>query len=255
MKTASFYVAVMKDLMECIESSSMVSEDVARDLRGAWKNALEELSGVSLSPSREMHTQASSLHLLYHPSLFTSDALPLTSDLSGVDTVRLGVDDSMVASTAGKSGKRVSSSRKGDAHHRTSTVRPRKKSKSGYVYIKPSDIGKPPSFMPPPTLWVVENSGKTGGASSSSQSIPQVDGLDDGDEEEDEELRLPGSSELSSEDYDEVPETSNYMRCKYDRVSKFNQKDSRRCVLRYGVMNVNGKEYFFNKALGEMKRF
>ncbi|KAK7204941.1 transcription factor IIA, alpha/beta subunit [Myxozyma melibiosi] len=55
--------------------------------------------------------------------------------------------------------------------------------------------------------------------------------------------------ELNSNDEDDSEESGMLMLCLYDRVSR--TKNKWKCVLKDGVVNVNGKDYIFGKGTGE----
>ncbi|KAL7274642.1 transcription factor IIA subunit alpha [Rhizina undulata] len=78
--------------------------------------------------------------------------------------------------------------------------------------------------------------------------ISQVDG-DSEEEDEDainSDLDDPEDDEIDNDDEDEVPQI---MLCMYDKVQR--TKNKWKCVLKDGVLTINGKEYVFHKANGE----
>lgn len=82
------------------------------------------------------------------------------------------------------------------------------------------------------------------------KGIPQLDGLDD-DEEADEDainsdLDDPDEDDQNDNEDDEIPQI---MLCTYEKVQR--TKNKWKCVLKDGVLTVNGKEYVFRKANGE----
>ncbi|EGG21004.1 transcription factor IIA [Cavenderia fasciculata] len=96
---------------------------------------------------------------------------------------------------------------------------------------------------------------------SFSITIPQLDG-NGGDEvgEEDMEEHRPDASvdpqdSLNSdldddEEDDQGQEIEHFVLCQYEKVSRI--KNKRKCVLKDGVMHLNGRDYLFNKANGEL---
>ena len=64
------------------------------------------------------------------------------------------------------------------------------------------------------------------------------------DEDEDDLL----GSDLDAEDEKE-PETSNIVLCQFEKVNRI--KNKFKCVLKDGIMNLQGKDYHFSRATGE----
>jgi transcription initiation factor TFIIA large subunit len=91
-----------------------------------------------------------------------------------------------------------------------------------------------------------------GEASSSSSlpapRVPQLDGDSDEDDEDaiNSDLDDPDEDEIDNDDDDEVPQI---MLCMYDKVQR--TKNKWKCVLKDGVLTINGQEYVFHKANGE----
>jgi len=79
-------------------------------------------------------------------------------------------------------------------------------------------------------------------SSSSGPRVPQLDGgFDDDDVDEDainSDLDDPEDDEIDNEDDDEVPQI---MLCMYDKVQR--TKNKWKCVLKDGVLTINGQEY------------
>jgi len=84
---------------------------------------------------------------------------------------------------------------------------------------------------------------------SSGPRVPQLDGGFGDDIDEDainSDLDDPEDDEIDNEDDDEVPQI---MLCMYDKVQR--TKNKWKCVLKDGVLTINGQEYVFHKANGE----
>ncbi|TVY68889.1 Transcription initiation factor IIA large subunit [Lachnellula suecica] len=95
---------------------------------------------------------------------------------------------------------------------------------------------------------------------SSASGIPQADGGDSDDEVKDEELDedainsdLDDPDDGLNDEEDEDEGMGHIMLCMYDKVQRVKNKCRRRrkCVMKDGVLTVNGKEYVFHKAQGE----
>ncbi|RPA87344.1 transcription factor IIA, alpha/beta subunit [Ascobolus immersus RN42] len=83
------------------------------------------------------------------------------------------------------------------------------------------------------------------------RGMPQMDGPDDDDDEEDEDainsdLDDPDEDDQGEAEDDEIPQI---MLCTYEKVQR--TKNKWKCVLKDGVLTVNGREYVFRKANGE----
>ncbi|KAG0248594.1 transcription factor IIA subunit alpha [Mortierella polycephala] len=76
-------------------------------------------------------------------------------------------------------------------------------------------------------------------------TLGQVDG------EEDEEDDTGLGSDLDDSDGDMDEESDNIVLCQYDKVSR--TKSKWKCVLKDGVMLINGKDYLFHKATGDFE--
>ncbi|KAL2258591.1 hypothetical protein VTK26DRAFT_8061 [Humicola hyalothermophila] len=81
----------------------------------------------------------------------------------------------------------------------------------------------------------------------------QVDGPDDDVKEEDSDEDAINSDlddpDEDRDDEDEDDDSMNMMLCMYDKVQRV--KNKWKCILKDGVLTVNGKEYVFHKATGE----
>ncbi|KAJ8325563.1 transcription factor IIA subunit alpha [Batrachochytrium dendrobatidis] len=84
--------------------------------------------------------------------------------------------------------------------------------------------------------------------------ISQLDGNDDDDDDDDDADEPAGGadtsdigSELDDDDSeDEYAEVDHLVLCQFEKVQRV--KNKWKCVLKDGVVNVNGKDYLFNKA-------
>ncbi|RKP39534.1 transcription factor IIA, alpha/beta subunit, partial [Dimargaris cristalligena] len=87
--------------------------------------------------------------------------------------------------------------------------------------------------------------------------IPQVDGdFDDGLEPEADEDAI--NSDLDDSDDEEAntdqaggEDTEHIILCQYDKVGR--QKNRWKCVLKDGILLIDGKDYLFHKATGEFE--
>ncbi|KAL2154936.1 hypothetical protein VTH82DRAFT_3612 [Thermothelomyces myriococcoides] len=81
----------------------------------------------------------------------------------------------------------------------------------------------------------------------------QVDGGldDDGDDDDEDAINsdLDDPDEMGEDDEDEDDSMGHMMLCMYDKVQRV--KNKWKCILKDGVLTVNGKEYVFAKATGE----
>ncbi|KAF3057274.1 Transcription initiation factor IIA large subunit [Daldinia childiae] len=87
-----------------------------------------------------------------------------------------------------------------------------------------------------------------------SGGISQFDGTDDGVKDEGDDDADAINSDLDDpddniEDDDEDEDGGQIMLCMYDKVQRV--KNKWKCVLKDGVLSVNGKDYVFHKATGE----
>lgn len=81
-------------------------------------------------------------------------------------------------------------------------------------------------------------------------SIGQVDGGDDDDNNGTEDDTGLGS-DLDDSDGDMDEESDNIVLCQYDKVSR--TKSKWKCVLKDGIMLINGRDYLFHKANGDFE--
>lgn len=99
-------------------------------------------------------------------------------------------------------------------------------------------------------------------SSSAAPTIPQLDGDFDEDEEkpdikdEDDENAINSDLDDSDDDDpnqmgDEDDENIDQILCTYDKVQRV--KNKWKCILKDGVMSVNGKEWVFHKGNGEFE--
>ncbi|KAK4233835.1 transcription factor IIA, alpha/beta subunit [Achaetomium macrosporum] len=90
-------------------------------------------------------------------------------------------------------------------------------------------------------------------ASRQGEGPAQLDGGDDGiKSEEDEDAinsDLDDTDEDKDDDEDDDENMGHMMLCMYDKVQRV--KNKWKCILKDGVLTVNGKEYVFHKATGE----
>jgi len=71
----------------------------------------------------------------------------------------------------------------------------------------------------------------------------------DGEEDEDDDTGL--GSDLDDSDGDMDDESENIVLCQYDKVSR--TKSKWKCVLKDGIMQINGRDYLFHKANGDFE--
>lgn len=89
-------------------------------------------------------------------------------------------------------------------------------------------------------------------ASSTAAGPSQLDGGSSAEPEDDEDainsdLDDPEDGDIENQDEDETPQQ--VMLCMYDKVQR--TKNKWKCVLKDGVLTIEGKEYVFHKATGE----
>ncbi|KAF9901560.1 transcription factor IIA subunit alpha [Linnemannia zychae] len=80
-------------------------------------------------------------------------------------------------------------------------------------------------------------------------SIGQVDGDDDENNGTEDDTGL--GSDLDDSDGDMDEESDNMVLCQYDKVSR--TKSKWKCVLKDGIMLINGRDYLFHKANGDFE--
>ncbi|XP_013401088.2 transcription initiation factor IIA subunit 1-like [Lingula anatina] len=96
-----------------------------------------------------------------------------------------------------------------------------------------------------------------GANDTSSEEEDDDDKDDDDDDQEDEENEYQGEEEeplnsgddVSEEDPTELFETDNVVVCQYDKINR--AKNRWKFHLKDGIMNLNGKDYVFQKATGD----
>jgi len=87
------------------------------------------------------------------------------------------------------------------------------------------------------------------------KGISQVDGEDEDDEDDlnyDDDNNI--NSDLDDDDDDnddEENETEHLILCQYEKVTRI--KNKWKCSLKDGIINVNGKDYLFQKATGDLE--
>ena len=76
-----------------------------------------------------------------------------------------------------------------------------------------------------------------------------VAGAGDGDDDDEgDDIEELGSDDDDADDAE--PETENSIQCQFDRVSR--SKNRWKAQLRDGIMRINGRDYCFKSATGEM---
>ncbi|KAJ3036582.1 hypothetical protein HDV00_002542 [Rhizophlyctis rosea] len=90
-------------------------------------------------------------------------------------------------------------------------------------------------------------------AQSKKTKIPQHDGADDDDDDDDDDevAEEIGSDLDDDEEDDEEAETEHLILCQYEKVNRI--KNKWKCTLKDGIVNVNGKDYLFNRANGDFE--
>jgi len=78
-----------------------------------------------------------------------------------------------------------------------------------------------------------------------------LDGIDDDDDGEDgaDEEPLGSNDDISDEDPSDLFNTANVVVCQWDKIGRARNKW--KFHLKDGIMNLNGKDYVFQKAIGE----
>ncbi|KAI8913357.1 transcription factor IIA, alpha/beta subunit-domain-containing protein [Gorgonomyces haynaldii] len=85
------------------------------------------------------------------------------------------------------------------------------------------------------------------------KKLPQTDGLDDDDDEDDDvDEQADRDSQINSDlddddDDDENADLEHLILCQYEKVTRI--KNKWRCVLKDGIVHVNGKDYLFNRVI------
>jgi len=110
--------------------------------------------------------------------------------------------------------------------------------------------GKPSLYMPPPPSWTppppvssLSSRNTPRRPKKSKTDISQFDGADDEKIEDEEEL------DSSLDDDDVEPQTEHLVLCQFEKIKRI--KNKRKCVLKDGIMHLNGRDYVFSKAIGE----
>ncbi|KAI8141225.1 transcription factor IIA, alpha/beta subunit [Fennellomyces sp. T-0311] len=86
------------------------------------------------------------------------------------------------------------------------------------------------------------------GAISPKARIPQLDGEGDGDDDINSDL---DDSDDADDDADGGEEIEHIILCLYDKVTR--TKNKWKCVLKDGIMLVNGRDYLFHRASGDFE--
>jgi hypothetical protein len=74
-----------------------------------------------------------------------------------------------------------------------------------------------------------------------------LDGRDDDDEEEeDDDQESDIGSDLDDDDDDENQTADHLILCQYEKVSRI--KNKWKCILKDGVVHINGNDYVFNRV-------
>ncbi|XP_072558588.1 transcription initiation factor IIA subunit 1 [Paramormyrops kingsleyae] len=112
-----------------------------------------------------------------------------------------------------------------------------------------------PAQQPPPMMLQVDGAGDT----SSEEDEEEEDEYDE-DEDEDkdkdggedgqvEEEPLNSGDDVSDEEGQELFDTENVVVCQYDKIHR--SKNKWKFHLKDGIMNLNGRDYVFSKAIGD----
>ncbi|KXN70055.1 transcription factor IIA, alpha/beta subunit [Conidiobolus coronatus NRRL 28638] len=82
--------------------------------------------------------------------------------------------------------------------------------------------------------------------------VEQLDGNDDDLEDDEDAINSAlDDSDGAENDDDGNEETEHIILCQYDKVSR--TKNKWKCVLKDGIISVNGRDYLFNKASGDFE--
>ncbi|XP_067848147.1 transcription initiation factor IIA subunit 1 isoform X2 [Heptranchias perlo] len=110
--------------------------------------------------------------------------------------------------------------------------------------------------QPPPLVMQVDGTGDT---SSEEDEDDEEDEYDDEEEEKDkeevgedgqvEEEPLNSEDDVSDEEGQELFDTENVVVCQYDKIHR--SKNKWKFHLKDGIMNLNGRDYVFSKAIGD----
>lgn len=80
--------------------------------------------------------------------------------------------------------------------------------------------------------------------------IPQFDGMEDKEFDEDL-INSDLDDENDESDEEAEAESTNMMLCQYEKVNR--TKNKWKCLLRDGIVHVNGRDYAFSKANGDFQ--
>jgi len=86
------------------------------------------------------------------------------------------------------------------------------------------------------------------------KDISQVDGEEDDDEDDDDNYDDNINSDLDDDDDDDENDENDpehLILCQYEKVTRI--KNKWKCSLKDGIINVNGKDYLFQKATGDFE--
>merc|ERR1719154_461215 len=87
-------------------------------------------------------------------------------------------------------------------------------------------------------------------SSEEEDAADDEDEVDDDDDDDDDDIDLDGDEDdVSDEDASDLFETDNVVVCQYDKITRARNKW--KFHLKDGIMNLNGKDYVFQKAHGD----
>jgi len=82
--------------------------------------------------------------------------------------------------------------------------------------------------------------------------LPQLDGQNDNDDDDEDDAINSDLDDSEDEDDDNADaETTNKMLCQYEKVTR--TKNKWKCVLKDGIINVEGRDFLFHKANGDFQ--
>ncbi len=73
--------------------------------------------------------------------------------------------------------------------------------------------------------------------------------LDEDDDDDLDEVKREGSE--GDPEADEDPDLDDLVLCQYDKVTRI--KNKWKCMMKAGMMRLNGRDYVFHKGLGELE--
>uniref|UniRef100_A0A8C9RMB0 Ral transcription factor IIA subunit 1 n=1 Tax=Scleropages formosus TaxID=113540 RepID=A0A8C9RMB0_SCLFO len=118
--------------------------------------------------------------------------------------------------------------------------------------VQPQAQQQPPVVQPPVMLQV----DGTGDTSSEDEEEEEYDEDEEEDKEKDggedgqvEEESLNSEDDVSDEEDQELFDTENVVVCQYDKIHR--SKNKWKFHLKDGIMNLNGRDYVFSKAIGD----